>query len=312
MSTISFERATLDMLEGRLSPDEYARQLNERPELMDWLQSCVPEGETMTQFVPATFLELTAAELPAAEHEAISAAVDALRRDPDEPALAVLLPLLNEAGRSIAQCTTLVFHLARTHAAILDGSLPCSEAQRRTLPGTMLEAIDAPCERTVHVPYDVRAIWEELQGDSRPGTLSARLNLHGWVADMLARFRPDLPFTPDDSLEKLHDLLLSACPDCVDGPEVWACGILERLVAELPEGLRRPQRVKLLKERIAQAFHLAPKAKRPHWLQNPDWPVHEGRPMRFLRTEKRHGGEVLLHHFMDDETGTERIVEDAT
>lgn len=308
----TFEQMTIDMIEGRLSPDEYARQLNDCPALMDWLQSCVPEGETMTQSVPATFLELTAAELPAAEHEAISAAVEALRRDPDEPALAALLPLLNEAGRRIAQCTTLVFHLARTHAAILDGSLPCSEAQRRTLPGTMLEAIDAPCERTVHVPYDVRAIWAGLQKDSRPGTLGARLNLHGWITDMLERFRPDLSFTPDDSLEKLHDLLLSACPECVDGPEVWACGILERLVGELPEGLRRPQRVKLLKERIAQAFHLAPKAKRPRWLQNPDWPVHEGRPMRFLRTEKQHGGEKLLHHFIDDETGMERVVEDAT
>lgn len=36
----------------------------------------------------------------------------------------------------------------------------------------------------------------------------------------------------------------------------------------------------------------------------------ESRPMRFLRTEKRCGGEMLLHHFVDDETGTERIVED--
>ena len=311
MST-TFEQMTIDMIEGRLSPDEYARRMNDCPALVDWLQSCVPEGETMARSVPSTFPELTAAELPAAEHEAISAAVEALRRDPDEPALAALLPLLNEAGRRIAQCTTLVFHLARTHAAILDGSLPCSEAQRRTLPGTMLEAIDAPCERTVYVPYDVRAIWAELQEDSRPGTLSARLNLHGWITDMLERYRPDLSFTPDDSLEKLHDLLLTACPECVDGPEVWDSGILERLIAELPEGLRRPQRVKLLKERIAQAFHLAPKAKRPRWLQNPDWPVHEGRPMRFLRTEKQHGGEKLLHHFIDDETGMERVVEDAT
>ena len=311
MST-TFEQMTIDMIEGRLSPDEYARRMNDCPALVDWLQSCVPEGETMARSVPSTFPELTAAELPAAEHEAISAAVEALRRDPDEPALAALLPLLNEAGRRIAQCTTLVFHLARTHAAILDGSLPCSEAQRRTLPGTMLEAIDAPCERTVYVPYDVRAIWAELQEDSRPGTLSARLNLHGWITDMLERYRPDLSFTPDDSLEKLHDLLLTACPDCVDGPEVWASGILEQLIAELPEGLRRPHRVKLLKERIAQAFHLAPKAKRPRWLQNPDWPVHEGRPMRFLRTEKQHGGEKLLHHFIDDETGMERVVEDAT
>lgn len=97
----TFEQMTIDMIEGRLSSDGYARQLNDCPALMDWLQSCVPEGETMTQSIPATFLELTAAELPAAEHEAISAAVEALRRDPDEPALAALLPLLNEAGRRI-------------------------------------------------------------------------------------------------------------------------------------------------------------------------------------------------------------------
>lgn len=48
----TFEQMTIDMIEGRLSPDEYARQLNDCPALMDWLQSCVPEGETMAQSIP--------------------------------------------------------------------------------------------------------------------------------------------------------------------------------------------------------------------------------------------------------------------
>ncbi len=308
---MDLQQYTIDLIEGRVSPDDYARQLNADPCLLDWLQSCIPADEMMNQAVPSTFAELTEAELPAPLHSHIRAAIGALRCEPAEPALAALLPLLQEAGRIIPLRTTTVFHLADTYAVILDGSLPCSDAQRRALPDMMLEAIDSPFDRVVSAPYSVRTIWAGLQQDDRPGTLGYRLSLHSWITDLMQRHRPDLEFTPDTSLESLHDLLLTACPDCVDGPEVWACGILESLVAGLPEGLKHSQRVKLLKERIAETFHLGPKAKRPRWLQSPDWPVYEGRPMRFLRTEKQHGGEVLLHHFLDDMTGTERVIEDA-
>lgn len=304
------QQYTIDLIEGRVSPDDYACQLDANASLLDWLQSCIPAGEMMNQAVSSTFAELTAAELPADLHRRISDAIDTLRLEPAESSLAALLPLLNEAGRLIPLRTTIVFHLADTYAAILDGTLPCSDAQRRALPGMLLEAIDQPFDRAVMIPYSIRTVWEGLKKDSRPGTLGFRLNLHGWITDLLQRHRPELDLSPDTSLEELHDLLLTACPDCVDGPEIWACGILEHLVAELPEGLKRSQRTKLLKERIAETFHLGAKTKRPRWLQSPDWPVHEGRPMRFLRTEKRCGGEMLLHHFVDDETGTERIVED--
>lgn len=315
MNAADSQQLTVDLIEGRMCPDDYAALLDADPTLTDWLQSCIPEGETWDCAVSTTFDELIRAELSGEQYAQTAAAIAALRGAPEEQqltALSALLPLLHEAGRVIPVCTTLVFHLAGTYAAMLDGTIPCTEKQRAALPGMLLDALDQPFDRAEAIPYNVRTVWESLRAEERPGTLSFRLNLHGWITGLIQQHRPDLSVTPDPSLGALHDLLSAACPECVDGPEVWACGILERLAASLPEGMKRSERTKLLKERICEAFHLAPKAKRPRWMQSPDWPIHEGRPMRFLRTEKQHGGEVLLHRFVDDATGTERIVQDGT
>ena len=43
------------------------------------------------------------------------------------------------------------------------------------------------------------------------------------------------------------------------------------------------------KRAIREAFHIQPR-KRPGWVQDPEWPFRNGKPLRFL--SQRHAGEL--------------------
>ena len=54
------------------------------------------------------------------------------------------------------------------------------------------------------------------------------------------------------------------------------------------------------KRAIREAFHIQPR-KRPGWVQDPEWPFRNGKPLRFL--SQRHSGELYEYVFEDPETG---------
>lgn len=116
---------------------------------------------------------------------------------------------------------------------------------------------------------------------------------------------------PDPSFKKLFGLLLRACPSYIDGNDVWDSGILEAFAAECPDEWSDTKKIKHIKARIIEEFHLEDK-KYPRWWQNPDWPFANGKPMKYVKTTVKYKNEWYQHHFVDLETGEERIVDDMT
>ena len=87
-------------------------------------------------------------------------------------------------------------------------------------------------------------------------------------------------------------------------------GIIDRIIAEVPENMPKTKRKKLVKDKIKEAFHVTGRSY-PRWIQSPEWPMSGGVPMKFVGTVIKCGGEVYEHHFADVETGERCTVEEA-
>ena len=59
------------------------------------------------------------------------------------------------------------------------------------------------------------------------------------------------------------------------------------------------------KQHIREAFHLQAR-KRPKWVQEPEWPFRNGKPLRFV--SQRHDGDLFSYIFEDPESGDQLTV----
>ncbi len=161
------------------------------------------------------------------------------------------------------------------------------------------------------LPFSIRYLFQEYARDGAVDSIGNRFNVHSDMIRLLNHLCPENTVKPDSSIEALYDLLSCACPSYIDGVEVWSSGILEGFAAECPAEWTKSKRQKFVKARIIEAFHLEDK-KYPRWLQNPEWPFYNGKPMKYSRTSVKQKNEWYQHHFYDPQTGEERIVDDMT
>ncbi len=161
--------------------------------------------------------------------------------------------------------------------------------------------------RIIMKPFNIREILQE-QKQRKRSDLSYHLNVHGFISKMLKRHFPNNPPVEDNSLREKFEFMIDVCPSYIGmGPENEA--VLEKIVNAIPEGLSKTAAMKWANKRIKEAFHIEGR-KYPHWFQEPEWPVYEGRPMKYVRTEKINR-EAQNHIFVDLESGIERTVLDA-
>lgn len=160
-------------------------------------------------------------------------------------------------------------------------------------------------------PFDIRLAlkkYEALDEGGPRGTLSYHYHIHHEVAQLIGEALPDLQLSVDPKPAILRELQLFAIPDYIGGKEVCESRILTTLLADIPVEWSESKRNKAAKDRVKQAFHIEGR-KRPYWIQNPEWPMSNGVPMRYEKTT-RVNREFVQHHFSDIETGEVRIVDD--
>lgn len=173
---------------------------------------------------------------------------------------------------------------------------------------------ERPSEANGHqftfVPYEVRSKLKNMEWAYPVDSIDYQYELESAMEVLLEDSFPEVVFHADPTLAELFDLKLRACPSYIDGPEVWKSGILDRILRECPEEWSVTRKAKHIRARILEEFHIEGR-KYPHWIQNPDWPVHNGKPMKYVSTSVKRRHEWLQHHFVDVDTGEERIVDDA-
>lgn len=161
------------------------------------------------------------------------------------------------------------------------------------------------------LPFSIRHKFEKFAGGDAISSIGYRLDVHSTMTNLAKTLYPTMSIKPDPSFKKLFGLLLRACPSYIDGNDVWDSGILEAFAAECPDEWSDTKKIKHIKARIIEEFHLEDK-KYPRWWQNPDWPFANGKPMKYVKTTVKYKNEWYQHHFVDLETGEERIVDDMT
>lgn len=91
--------------------------------------------------------------------------------------------------------------------------------------------------------------------------------------------------------------------ECIGGPE--ADDLVKNVLDSLPDNLSIREKKKHAKKQLKQMFRLS--GKKPDWVQEPEWPVLNGTPLRFVSQKKY--GDLFSYCFVDDLTGEQTIIE---
>lgn len=105
-------------------------------------------------------------------------------------------------------------------------------------------------------------------------TLGGLVNSEGIIEDFLRQ--AEIAFHPARRFGSIHMLILKALPDYLDPPLEF---LIEKIVPAENE-LSDAQKKKLIKERLKEYFKYVDKP--PKWIQSPDWPIRDGKPLIFV------------------------------
>lgn len=159
-------------------------------------------------------------------------------------------------------------------------------------------------------PFDVRLLMAvECSPGSPKGTVYYHYTLQKEIFRLLMEAFPNIKISRDKKLEDDYYISLDACPSYIGGKEIAEANIIGKIIDSIPRTLSKTARQKECRRKLKEIFHIEGK-RYPNWIQEPEWPLYEGRPMKYIRTEK-HNSEVRMHYFVDVETGVEKAVFDA-
>ncbi len=315
----SYKTRIINFIEGKEDAAAFYAWFSSDPQMMDWLQTLVPTGMTMRERVEVK-IDFFLSELPAEQEEQVWAAYRALceATDTEEDralccAKTVVDALYGLTARGV-ELPTLLRLVLPNLKKVIDDPAACKTASVKQ----MMQAVKSLFEQTYsivqQVPYDVRAQLRRCQDNSRIWTY---VNLQSLLYQLMTQGFPEETVRKDETLHDKASFIMDVCPEYIEGHEIDQAGIIENIVAQVPETLPRAKRVKQIKAKIKEAFHLQA-LKYPRWVQSGEWPVSKsGKPMRFV-SQKRKKGEAYenmlytVYTFEDVDTGETRTIEQFT
>lgn len=111
---------------------------------------------------------------------------------------------------------------------------------------------------------------------------------------------------PNTKLTKYYDEEYQFC-DAVLGNAIGGAEVectIEDMLKAFPNSMSKATRKKTAKQAMNEVFHI--ESKRPRWIQEPEWPMGEKSPMKFL--SQKQDGDKVEFVFVDVDTNTERTV----
>ena len=317
-----YKNKIVDFIEGRADAYEFYKWMDSTPEVLAWLQSKVPEGATMQEYAEEN-IDYFLAMLPEDKQNEIYAAHGALCKAIDEGSeeklaaaikLVELLGVLRKDG--IINDSHVITLLLYNMDKVFSGAGACKPELVEYMINYAKKLFEEHYSAVKEVPHSVEKKYKSLVGGAH-GTLGSCLNLQGYLFRFMKDFLHEEGLIMDETLGEKFSFMLDVCPEYIDGVEVSAAQIVEKIIAEVPEEMPKSTRKKEIKERIKSAFYIVDN-KRPRWVQGGDWPVApSGKPMRFVSQKRKKGKEYegtlyTIYTFEDVDTGEIRTVEQFT
>lgn len=114
-----------------------------------------------------------------------------------------------------------------------------------------------------------------------------------------------IPFQDFSKYDEDYSFLLEIQPSWLDLTDDR--GIFDRIIAEAPKDLSKAKRIQWCKNQLKELFRYD--KTYPRWIQDPEWPIVDGKPLVFARQERAgKDDERTFYYFYDPETGEQTIV----
>lgn len=115
----------------------------------------------------------------------------------------------------------------------------------------------------------------------------------------------NIPFQDYTKYDEDYDFLLEIQPSWLDICEDQ--GIFDKIIAEMPNGLSKTKRIQWGKNKLKELFKYD--KTYPRWIQDPEWPIVDGKPLVFARQERAgKNDERTYYYFYDPETGGQIVI----
>ena len=318
----NYKAKIIDFIEGRMESESFYVWFESNPQVLDWLQSMIPEGKTIRDGVEVK-IDYFLKNLPQSKQDEINAAYQSLCEVIDIDRAKKLVDLLCKLDAKAIRFTN------DTNAELFTSDmnlllynfknvLDNPSKYRPSYVQHMCESVKSFFEReytTVQeVPYNVKTLYSHNKTRSKLWTY---VNIQSWLCALIKEIYPSECIERDETLEEKALFMMDVCPEYIEGHEIDEAGIIEAIIEQVPEVLPKAKRKKQIKELIKKEFHIEG-SKYPRWVQGGEWPVSKsGKPMRFVEQKRKKGKEYqdmlyTIYVFEDLDTLEKRIIEQFT
>lgn len=309
----NYKNKIIDYIEGRTAPETFYIWFESNPQVLDWLQSMMPQGKTIASGVDEK-IDYFLNNLPEQQQDEIYSAYQNLCENIKIDHAKTLVDLLYALDPKIVPFTNLMNLLLYNFKKVLDNPSEYKSSYVQHMCVSVKEFFEREYTTVQERPYDVRDVYSR---NKVRGKLWTYVNIQSWLYGLLNEIYPNESIEKDESLEEKASFIMDVCPEYIEGHEIDEAGIIEAIIEQVPESLPKGKRKKQIKELIKKEFHIEG-TKYPRWIQGGEWPISKtGKPMRFVEQKRKRGkgyvGMLYTQFFFEDvETGEIRVIDQFT
>ena len=236
----------IDFIEGRTAPEPFYTWFESNPQVLDWLQSIIPQDQTTTDRVDVK-IDYFLKKLPQSKQEEINAAYQSLCETTDVDRAKKLVDLLTELDSRTVQFTDLMNLLLNNYKTVLNNPSKYKSSYVQEMCITVKDFFEDKFTTVQEVPYDVKTVYSHNKTNSKLWTY---VNVQSWLYQLITELYPDDTLKIDNTLHEKASFMMDVCPEYIEGHEIDEAGIIEAIIEQVPESLPKAKRKKQIKKLI--------------------------------------------------------------
>jgi hypothetical protein len=309
----NYKERIIEFIEGRIAPETFYLWFESNPQVLDWLQSMIPQDKTIQDRVEVK-IDYILKDLPESKRDELYVAYQDLCKNIDVDRAKKLVDLLNELDTKIVQFTDFINLLLYNFKTVLDNPSKYKTSYVQHMCTGVKELFEKEYTIVQETPYNVKTVYSHNKTNSMLWTY---VNIQSWLYDLMVEIYPNEIILKDEHLHNKASFMMDVCPEYIEGQEIDEAGIIEAIIEQVPESLPKAKRKKQIIELIKKEFHIEG-TKYPRWVQGGEWPVSKnGKPLRFVEQKRKKGKDYenmlyTIYIFEDVDTLEVRTIEQFT